>query len=1032
MVYRSKSQIRVFLSSTFRDMQNERDALVKLFKVLANEGRKRGIDIKLIDLRWGITDNQKRNGKVISTCFQEIDNARPFFIGIVGKRYGWIPSQEEIFANQDLCDRFPFVKDFSREGLSITEMEMRYGIHSTQMYNHSLFLIKANTEYENLRHKQLKEFLTSPAVNHAFYSSIDELTNIVERKMYELIEKTSPNISNLTELERFDFESNKRILDNSNGYIEIGDILSKMDSWFSQNLQYLVVSGESGSGKSSAISYWLKTRDFKGVKRIVYFVDDRDEVDSLSEIQRSILIRLQEEYGLPHTKVEKFDLLGYEYYKNEIANALKIADDSGDKWLIIIDGINKLENKLITKQLSWMPFFPKSVKVLLSTTPEDHTYQILCTTKGYLSIDMAFPDENACMIIIRKYLANLGKTLDYRLVNKIANATLFHNPKILRLVLDELVTYGIHEDIPYHVAKYLSSSNKKELYTHILIHAEEYYGYNLMKDVVSLLSITQDGLTDAAIIEILNIKPIDWSMVYCGLQRLLSCINGKYHFFDLEMLDAVNIHYYGSENPTYLQTQKYTSGIISYLEKKKVDILELTFQYARSENWVKVYQMLMNPIITFRFILNKDKLFIAFWVEIIKNTSYTPHTYLNIVFEDYKEWNAEIQILYLSKAMEVYFSKLDFVNELLEKANGIMLNKMQQPGFDKTLLASCISINYSRMADNYTALSEFDKTREYLDKAENICLSVDAPVDSTIYTAKGNLYTTLGDFRVALKYHQLAYEIEVSDNKSKDYLIDYKYPNNLGLAFFYIGNYELALNYIEKSLEIIRSKYNIFSIEGAGVLNNLGLVYLKLNQPLKAMENFLFAKKGYSLELLEESRHMAIVLSNIGIAQQNLNNLNEAVKALSEAYVIHKRVDPESMDYALCAINLGHVYTLKTQYAEAIPYLTDGVRMFWQKVDLNNSYLGMGAICLIEAYTNTFRYADAESLINALGQKSFEEMGKDNWVIGHCHYKRAKLYKKAGIDSSYIMEDYMKARNIFLQLNELGMVDEIDENIKAL
>ena len=52
MDFQTNSEIRVFLSSTFSDMQNERDALVKLFRELSMEGLRRGISIRLVDLLW--------------------------------------------------------------------------------------------------------------------------------------------------------------------------------------------------------------------------------------------------------------------------------------------------------------------------------------------------------------------------------------------------------------------------------------------------------------------------------------------------------------------------------------------------------------------------------------------------------------------------------------------------------------------------------------------------------------------------------------------------------------------------------------------------------------------------------------------------------------------------------------------------------------------------------------------------------------------------------------------------------------------
>ena len=49
--------IRVFVSSTFRDMQAERDELVKfIFPQLRRLCEQRGVTWGEVDLRWGITD----------------------------------------------------------------------------------------------------------------------------------------------------------------------------------------------------------------------------------------------------------------------------------------------------------------------------------------------------------------------------------------------------------------------------------------------------------------------------------------------------------------------------------------------------------------------------------------------------------------------------------------------------------------------------------------------------------------------------------------------------------------------------------------------------------------------------------------------------------------------------------------------------------------------------------------------------------------------------------------------------------------
>ncbi len=51
--------VRVFVSSTFRDMHAERDVLIKsAFPALRKKLRPRAIELTEIDLRWGIDEAQ--------------------------------------------------------------------------------------------------------------------------------------------------------------------------------------------------------------------------------------------------------------------------------------------------------------------------------------------------------------------------------------------------------------------------------------------------------------------------------------------------------------------------------------------------------------------------------------------------------------------------------------------------------------------------------------------------------------------------------------------------------------------------------------------------------------------------------------------------------------------------------------------------------------------------------------------------------------------------------------------------------------
>lgn len=105
----------IFISSTFQDMQYERDCINEIVVPALKEFFKfYRIAVRTIDLRWGVNtiDNAEKDieASILNVCLNEIDRSRPFFIGIVGDRYGWIP---------------PSVID--SDDRSVTEMEIDYG-----------------------------------------------------------------------------------------------------------------------------------------------------------------------------------------------------------------------------------------------------------------------------------------------------------------------------------------------------------------------------------------------------------------------------------------------------------------------------------------------------------------------------------------------------------------------------------------------------------------------------------------------------------------------------------------------------------------------------------------------------------------------------------------------------------------------------------------------------------------------------------------------------------------------------------------
>src|ERR1017187_9763607 len=88
---------RVFVSSTFEDLREERDALQReVFPALRKLCEQHGARFQAIDLRWGIRDEAALDQKTMEICLREIERCRetgikPNFIVLLGDRYGWRP-----------------------------------------------------------------------------------------------------------------------------------------------------------------------------------------------------------------------------------------------------------------------------------------------------------------------------------------------------------------------------------------------------------------------------------------------------------------------------------------------------------------------------------------------------------------------------------------------------------------------------------------------------------------------------------------------------------------------------------------------------------------------------------------------------------------------------------------------------------------------------------------------------------------------------------------------------------------------------
>ena len=133
----------IFVSSTFRDMDMERDAIQQLVYPRLNAlARQHGQSISFCDLRWGIDtsllESESGSRKVLDVCLDEIDRCQPPMVVILGYRYGWIPSENLV---QTTAQRKQLQLDSLRK--SVTALEIEYGaLANSERVKNTLFYFR--------------------------------------------------------------------------------------------------------------------------------------------------------------------------------------------------------------------------------------------------------------------------------------------------------------------------------------------------------------------------------------------------------------------------------------------------------------------------------------------------------------------------------------------------------------------------------------------------------------------------------------------------------------------------------------------------------------------------------------------------------------------------------------------------------------------------------------------------------------------------------------------------------------------------
>jgi len=147
----------------------------------------------------------------------------------------------------------------------------------------------------------------------------------------------------------------------------------------------------------------------------------------------------------------------------------------------------------------------------------------------------------------------------------------------------------------------------------------------------------------------------------------------------------------------------------------------------------------------------------------------------------------------------------------------------------------------------------------------------------------------------------------------------------LGIVYWQEGNNNLALEYLEKGLDL-RQKNNLPDI--AASYNDLGLVYQNIDLK-KSLEFYQKSFDTYKNKYPSIHPKNAVLFTNIGIAQKSLKEYVSAQGNFEKAQDIWKQLYPNGHpNEAFVISNIGRLFLEKKQYNTANTYFEKALKIY--------------------------------------------------------------------------------------------------------
>eukprot|EP00741_Cyanophora_paradoxa_P011325 tig00020554_g10938.t1 len=530
--------LRVFLSSTFRDMQEERRVIfTSAVPRLQTECAARGVLLVMVDLRWGITEEEAKSGNVVRLCLREVAKC-DYFVAFLKDRYGWCRPPNTSDASYDksvelALDEFPWLRDC--DGRSVTEMEILCGalLDPGAARSKSLFYYaspamlareRAKGEAPESQYAVQQLAALKAAIRGAGlrvgpeYDSEADLAEALERDLTEMIRRDRSGRKPMSWVE--EEEQAHEAFGNVRRRIFVGRImtLAEIDSYAeSAGRELLCITGPSGVGKSSLVANWAARWRQRGPRdiEVAHFCGGTSQSSLATNLIRRVYETLRKRLDWvpalesPPGADSRALLLQFGAWLDTLTPGLT---RNNARVVIVVDALDQLQLDATTTGPAPLLFLPPSgctgrVRIILSTTegPTLDAVRQLQPAPDFVEVRAFTEPERREMV--HEHFKAFAKSAPQSVLDGLTRQPQSANALWLSTVLSYLTSSGAvtHDTMAAELASLMERRTPADLYLLVIQKWTGNFGPALVKGVLAAVACSRRGMAEGELKSLLAV-----------------------------------------------------------------------------------------------------------------------------------------------------------------------------------------------------------------------------------------------------------------------------------------------------------------------------------------------------------------------------------------------------------------------------------------------------------------------------------------------------------------------------------------------